>query len=563
MKIALLTDLDRVNAATIGDSINGFVRHSKHSVTALRFFGNPHVDLSHFDVLIIHYSLIAYPFGGDGLLSSEFRVQISRFRGKKIAWIQDEYRNILERNRFLNSLGIHHVLTLANDEVAKKIYDPQLVKVSTSRVLAGYVPDYFMDLVERRVRWENRAIEIGYRARKLPSWMGQLGREKYEIGQLILNSGVFRDSKVNISSEEDDRLYGQKWMTFLLQTKVALGTESGCSTLDFDGRLSADWVSKSARGECDRVAAENSEYSAVSPRIFEYAAAGNIMALYSGEYSGVLEPWGHYFPLERDGSNLKALKEFMNDPSAVQSMIERVDREILGAQKYGHPELARQIDRVCEKLTKGAGKSGQNRRSGEVKFAPLPPNAEVETRLRKFNAIYESAANRLAAYKWVPLRKQAVIVNRKVKERLSELMEMREFRLIVRLGPTSIKDAISAAEQLNLDISVLRQEISKLYREVVSALNASIGVELHESETSIWIQWRANSNPQAENHVYLQNFPRMTFEALPLAVGAFSSRAEFAETGIPQKYNVLTQLFSLDSRVVRSLYTDLSQLRSS
>lgn len=561
MRIALLADLDRRNAATIEDSIEGFARHSKYPVTVSRFSGSTGLDLSQFDLLIIHYNLIAYPYAGDGFLSSEFRVRISRFPGKKIAWIQDEYRNILERNRFLNSLGINHVLTLANDEVARRIYNPKFVKLSTSRVFAGYLPDYFEELIKRRIGWENRIIDVGYRARKLPSWMGKLGREKQEIGELVLNSAVFRDSKLSISSDEDERLYGEKWKKFLLQTKVALGTESGCSTLDFDGRLSADWVNKSERGLCDRFHPETHEYSMISPRVFEYAAAGNIMALYPGEYSGVIEPWSHYFPLKPDGSNLESLHEFMNDSAAVNSMIERVDRDILSPQKYGYPQLAKHIDQVCEDLRSDTAITGKDQLSGESNLKPLPQNAGEESNLEYITSFYELFATRLATSEWVPFRKQAVDINRYVRKLLSAASVSMKWRRTVRLGPPSIRDVISAAEKLNLKISVLRREILELHHEVTCAVNAQVEIEVHESGKSIWLQWK--TSPETESQAFLRHFPRMTFEALPLARGVYSSRAEFAESGLPQKYESLSGLHRINPLVVRTLFWDLSKLRRS
>ena len=61
LEILLLTDFDRRSASTIRDHVRSFGAFSRHRFRRLSIYGDlpPRLDLSRFDGIVIHYTLIA------------------------------------------------------------------------------------------------------------------------------------------------------------------------------------------------------------------------------------------------------------------------------------------------------------------------------------------------------------------------------------------------------------------------------------------------------------------------------------------------------------------------
>ena len=172
----LLCDDDPEHAGNVLDHIHALERHSRHHVVSV----NPRVgdrgariDLDHFDVVVIHYTLVVTL---DSYLPFELAERITQFPGLKVQFIQDEYRWVDEITARMRELGIDVLFTCVPEDVVPAIYGQRLPGVQTVTTLAGYVPD---QLVGRRVPpLEARAIDVGYRGRAVPYWLGGSGRTK-------------------------------------------------------------------------------------------------------------------------------------------------------------------------------------------------------------------------------------------------------------------------------------------------------------------------------------------------------------------------------------------------
>src|SRR5262249_48295363 len=150
---------------------------------------------------------------------------------------------------------------------------------------------------------------IGYRGRDIGSRYGRLAFEKLEIGQrmrvICAEGGIPHD----IEWTDDKRLYGEAWYEFIGSCRVNLGSESGSNVFDFDGAIEAKYQElKAARGGepvpyeefriySDPIEAEY-EMGQISPRVFEAAVMRTPMILFSGRYSGLIEPDEHYIELK-------------------------------------------------------------------------------------------------------------------------------------------------------------------------------------------------------------------------------------------------------------------------
>ena len=71
------------------------------------------------------------------------------------------------------------------------------------------------------------------------------------------------------------------------------------------------------------------EIQVISPRCFEAASLGTAMILFPGNYSGILSPFEHYLPLEKDFSNLSEVLLKMKDHEFMQEMIDRTYEDLI------------------------------------------------------------------------------------------------------------------------------------------------------------------------------------------------------------------------------------------
>ena len=92
-----------------------------------------------------------------------------------------------------------------------------------------------------------RTIDIGYRAKDLPAWLGRHARLKAQIGDAFAAAAPAHGLSCDISTRAEDALVGDDWVRFLLSCRYTVGVEGGASVLDRDGSL---------RRCCERVLAE-------------------------------------------------------------------------------------------------------------------------------------------------------------------------------------------------------------------------------------------------------------------------------------------------------------------
>ena len=70
------------------------------------------------------------------------------------------------------------------------------------------------------------------------------------------------------------------------------------------------------------------------------------MILFPGEYSGTVQPWVHYLPLERDFSNVATVAERIRDVPFLEEMTERAHADLIASGRYSLRRLVEQFDKV-------------------------------------------------------------------------------------------------------------------------------------------------------------------------------------------------------------------------
>ena len=354
LNVLLLCDIPPRIAATVRDHIEALEGLSGHRWYRVPILGDipSSLNLDRFDVVVVHYTLVAC---NDVYLSTRTRVRLGNCRALKAVFIQDEYRHVNASTAAMREIGVNVLFTCVPVNEIPKVYsEDALPGVRKVNVLTGYVPK---GLLKRPVLAPSkRAFLVGYRSRRLPFWLGTLGEEKYTIGtRFLADAGRFPSLACDISLGEEDRLYGNRWIKFLLRCRGVLGVESGANVFDFTGELERavehavrrnpalgfEEISRRYLSDIDgRI-----KLNQISPRCYEAAALRTVMVMYPGEYSGRLKAWRHYIPLAKDHSNMDEVVAALGDGSLIDEMTERAYSEVALAPENGYASFVENVDK--------------------------------------------------------------------------------------------------------------------------------------------------------------------------------------------------------------------------
>lgn len=360
MDILFLTNRPAANtqAATVTEYLDALHRFSRHRVFEISMLNNfpARLELERFDAVITHYSLSIGPLITH-YLGRDLIAQLKRYRGLKAAFLQDEYREIQTYWRHINELGLDVLFSCVPDDEIAKVYPPDKVPgLRVVNVLTGYVPEALMKYPTRPIA--ERVIDVGYRSRNMPYWLGRLGHEKTFIAEEFARRGAQHGLRLDLSTKEGERLYGEAWTQFIASCRTVIGAESGASIIDFDGQLERRVDAYCARHpnadfeEVFSLFLEPFEGSLnlhqISPRCFEAAALRTPMILFEGRYSGILKPGRHFISLKKDFSNFDAVLAKLKDNDALQAMADRTFDEVASNPAYQYNTFIQVIDRVLE-----------------------------------------------------------------------------------------------------------------------------------------------------------------------------------------------------------------------
>ncbi|MFP6602466.1 MAG: glycosyltransferase [Pirellulaceae bacterium] len=357
LEVLFLYTHPRPTPDTIIDHINALTSSSKHEVKKLNIIKElPHgLDLNRFDVIVIHYTLAICL---DNHLNKNAVKSLQAAVPLKVVFIQDEYRHVNATVQAMCDLDIGIIFTCVPALEIEKVYpEEKLPGVRKVNVLTGYVNTRVLKLKEPSPL-QDRPVDVGYRSRRLPAWLGELGQEKWRIGERFLTDANGYSLCCDISNREEDRIYGAEWDQFLNSCRAVLGVESGSSVFDFTGEIQRRVEAEErSRPEATFEELRDEHFSdlegrirlnQISPRCFEAAARGTLMILYEGEYSGRLKPWQHYVPLKKDHSNMEEVVSLLCDDEKAQAIADRALSEVARAPENSYGAFSSLVDRILE-----------------------------------------------------------------------------------------------------------------------------------------------------------------------------------------------------------------------
>ncbi|MBI2190645.1 MAG: glycosyltransferase family 1 protein [Planctomycetes bacterium] len=357
LKILVLSTFDGKNANVIRDfllSFNAYSRHRYHYVFNTQIL-DKETDFSPYDVILIFWSV--YLLGE--YLSQEAIEGIRNAPALKVQFLQDEYRDVRAMNQAMAKLGIQVMFTCV-EESQHEIFYPQALIPSlegTYSVLTGYVPAYLEKAAP--LGMASRALDVGYRSRSVPYFLGDLGREKTLIAHRFQDICWRKGLSYDISVREEDRIYGRAWPRFLRSCRMTLGTGSGASVVDFDGQI---------RRRCDEYLKAHPDASyaevkerffqdvdgqvvieTISPRFFEAAALGCTLVLHEGPYAGLLVPDRHYIPVKKDYSNVEEVVEKIRDSGFCERLAAQTREDLIASGKHSYRKFVERFDAILER----------------------------------------------------------------------------------------------------------------------------------------------------------------------------------------------------------------------
>lgn len=354
LEVVLLCDRPPRVADTLHQHIRALATMTDLRVRVVEILGEAprNLDFNRFDIVLIHYSLVA---ANENYVSPVLRTRLRESQALKAIFIQDEYRHIDRTIAAMRDIGIDVLFTCVPEPFIASVYsEATLANVRKVNVLTGYVSPALVKRYVKPVVLRN--IDVGYRARKVPAWLGDLGQEKWIIGRKFAIDAQEYGLNCDISYREEERLYGEAWIHYLSNCKAILGVESGSSVFDFTGEIQAA-VDRNVEAnpavtyqelKCKHFAHADGliDQRQISPRCFEAAALRTLMILYEGRYSGLMQPWRHYVPLKKDHSNMAEVVATLRDPAKAQAIVDRAFEEVACDPKNGftaHAEIVASI----------------------------------------------------------------------------------------------------------------------------------------------------------------------------------------------------------------------------
>jgi hypothetical protein len=400
LSILVLADDQRGAASTIHDHIQAFPRYSRHRIHVFnpRNLGRSRfLDLSQYDVVVVHYSLVVI---WNEYLSPWFREQLAAYDGLKVQFIQDEYRYVDEITATIRAMGIRVLYTVVPPENAHAVYGDRLPDTEIIATLTGYTPEGIAGRPSPPPA--DRPVDVGYRGRSLPYWLGRLGRDKVAIGSEFLERAQQYGLRCDIAWSESARIYGQRWYEWIASCRAMLASESGSSIVDYDRSVENDvreYLAEHPTASYEEVEAavllthaDGPVINTVSPRVFDSAAMRTAMIMFPGEYSGVVRPWEHYIPLQKDFSNMDEVVEHVRDASFLGNLTARTYDDLIASGRYSYRRFVEDFDDAIEQ------RADEVRRPG--RFPRLLLRAEEASTGRSYyvSSLYSAARTGLLSY---------------------------------------------------------------------------------------------------------------------------------------------------------------------
>jgi len=356
MKILVVYDLlYRDDRNTINEFLYSFERYADEECYYLNAaYGIPqYVTRINFDLIIFQNTFFSFRWH---YTSAPKNNHIFKdLKGYKIALPQDECLNTDSLCDFFQQSGVKTVFTCVPQQEWQRVYPRGKSGLQHYfTVFAGYIDELALNKWSKlSLHHGARSIDVGYRARQSPFWLGRHGILKWQLTEQFMNTAVNYNLKLDLSNNESDAFHGDQWYEFLGNCRVVLGCEGGASLLDVDGRVkikTEEYVLKHPQATFEEVESAcfpgldgNFKFFTLSPRHFEACITRTCQALVEGEYGGIFKPGVHYIEIKKDWSNMDDVMEQIMDVDFCERIADNAYRDIVEPGIYTYRNFVRGV----------------------------------------------------------------------------------------------------------------------------------------------------------------------------------------------------------------------------
>lgn len=343
---------------------------------------------SSFDVIVLDTTFLCWRWAKPRNLWLDRILDEYGFVGRsdavKIALPQDEYDHSEYLDEWLSAWKVDLIYSVCFEH-RDMFYQRALSSAEVVEGLTGFVDESDLELMSRyALPFEQRSVDVGYRARDLPAYFGRFGRMKAAIGdrfkERMSNSGL----RLDISTQPEDTFAGDDWLKFLGRSRFTLGCESGSSLLDPRGAIRScvdvhlqrnrDATFEDLERCCFPQQDMKRVYSAISPRLFEASIARSCQILVPGRYLGVLNADEHYIALSEDVSNADEILEKIADKKANLARIEACYQDLINNPRFRYSNF---VKNLLQKIAEIGERKGLHKRLEDPDNAPPTNEAEL------------------------------------------------------------------------------------------------------------------------------------------------------------------------------------------
>jgi len=324
-----------------------------------------------------------------------------------------------------------------------------------------------------------------------------------------------------------------------------------------DGRFLEEWQNKTSIGSYFKMEPILANYAAISPRIFEYAAAKCLMALTPGEYSGTLSPGLHYFELQPDFSNFEDLILVMNDSAERNRLIDRSYEDLVLSGNYGYRRMVKEVDRWLEIYLKPS----------EILQVSGNSNSDIESEIDASQQFLETEEIFTIIQ---PLKKSMNSIKLKAldwglsRRGINRLLLRSVFRTFRRIWRTKFMSFLKLLLTPNFNFDSQYKEIFKVTRRIFISFrlkpevelirseakilsNQGCTLQLYETKAGLWISWPEAIHPGSK----LKASPKLDGIYFPDQQGVWFTRSDFSEVHKPLRLNSFSKYYKRSK--IRSL----------
>lgn len=297
-----------------------------------------------FDAIILNSSFIniLHTTAGYERLQKEYNF-IKDSSAYKIALPQDDYWYSENRDQWFVDWNINEVQPVCSKEYWDILYPKCLnAKIKINQGYTGYITPMLRERARSPLPRNRRTFDVVYRAKGTPGHPNRIGILKGKIGERFVDAFSGFNLKLDISTDPQGNLPGDKWLDFVENSKCILGSNSGSSLL-LRNREMAERIKKftyynpkASFLEIEEACfpGEDGKYlfTAISPRNIEAGLLKTVQLLVAGPYSDILLPWEHYIPLDEHCMNQKEILQIVKRIDLQEEIAERCKERLLNCQ---------------------------------------------------------------------------------------------------------------------------------------------------------------------------------------------------------------------------------------